>query len=453
MKKILLGFIGFAVVSIFILGGISYGDIPKILSYQGKLTDSGGTVITATKSMTFNLYSSVTGGSTLWTETQNVTVEAGIYSVLLGSVTALTLDFNTPYYLGVTVGSDSEMTPRKQLASAPSAFNADLLDGLNASSLVSSPASSVQGDILYHDGTSWSRLAAGTSGQFLKTQGSSADPVWAAAGGSGTVTSITAGTGLSGGTIAISGTIAIDNLGVDTAQIAAEAINESKLAGSNAPTDNYLLSYDLASTGFTWVDGSGATLVTNGGTQNLFAGENAGDSITTAQDLAFVGYNVGTAVTTGSYNTALGSTALLSTTTGASNTALGYNALAANTTGQNNIAVGVNALATNNASDNLAMGGDSLTLNTTGTQNTALGRDTLKSNTTADDNTAVGFQALDLNTTGAENTAIGSAALGANTTGTDNTAVGYGALDANTTASDNTALGSDSLGDNTTGTF
>ena len=38
-----------------------------------------------------------------------------------------------------------------------------------------------QGDILYRDGSGLQRLAAGTSGQFLKTQGSGANPVWATA--------------------------------------------------------------------------------------------------------------------------------------------------------------------------------------------------------------------------------------------------------------------------------
>jgi len=37
-----------------------------------------------------------------------------------------------------------------------------------------------QGDILYRDGSGLARLAAGTSGQFLKTQGSGANPVWGA---------------------------------------------------------------------------------------------------------------------------------------------------------------------------------------------------------------------------------------------------------------------------------
>ena len=36
-----------------------------------------------------------------------------------------------------------------------------------------------QGDLLYRDGSGLQRLAAGTSGQFLKTQGSGANPVWA----------------------------------------------------------------------------------------------------------------------------------------------------------------------------------------------------------------------------------------------------------------------------------
>ena len=36
-----------------------------------------------------------------------------------------------------------------------------------------------QGDILYYDGTNLTRLPAGTSGQYLKTQGAGANPVWA----------------------------------------------------------------------------------------------------------------------------------------------------------------------------------------------------------------------------------------------------------------------------------
>jgi hypothetical protein len=36
-----------------------------------------------------------------------------------------------------------------------------------------------QGDVLYHNGTNWAKLAAGTSGQYLRTAGSGANPLWA----------------------------------------------------------------------------------------------------------------------------------------------------------------------------------------------------------------------------------------------------------------------------------
>lgn len=39
--------------------------------------------------------------------------------------------------------------------------------------------SDAQGDILYYNGTDYARLGAGTSGQFLKTQGAAANPAWA----------------------------------------------------------------------------------------------------------------------------------------------------------------------------------------------------------------------------------------------------------------------------------
>ncbi len=43
--------------------------------------------------------------------------------------------------------------------------------------------SDAQGDIMYYNGTDWVRLAAGTSGQFLKTNGAAANPAWAASAG------------------------------------------------------------------------------------------------------------------------------------------------------------------------------------------------------------------------------------------------------------------------------
>ena len=46
-------------------------------------------------------------------------------------------------------------------------------------------ASATFGDILYRDSTSWARLPAGTSGNYLKTQGAGAAPTWATVSGGG----------------------------------------------------------------------------------------------------------------------------------------------------------------------------------------------------------------------------------------------------------------------------
>jgi len=43
---------------------------------------------------------------------------------------------------------------------------------------IPSPPNPSQGDILYYDGTNWVKLPAGTSGQYLKTQGEGANPTW-----------------------------------------------------------------------------------------------------------------------------------------------------------------------------------------------------------------------------------------------------------------------------------
>lgn len=65
--------------------------------------------------------------------------------------------------------------------------------------------SAAQGDILYRGASGWARLAAGTSGHFLKTLGAGADPAWAASSkqfysGNGGATNLTSGSTLYVGT-------------------------------------------------------------------------------------------------------------------------------------------------------------------------------------------------------------------------------------------------------------
>jgi subtilisin-like proprotein convertase family protein len=101
------------------------GDVPQLINYQAKITDSGGNPVNGTYSVAFKIYGVASGGTALWTETHpSISITNGNLYVLLGSVTTIPLDlFDSPdRWLGVKIGTDPEMTPRKQIASGAYSF-------------------------------------------------------------------------------------------------------------------------------------------------------------------------------------------------------------------------------------------------------------------------------------------------------------------------------------------
>ena len=98
---------------------------PQTMSFQGRLTDGSDiSVANGNRSMTFKLYDVASGGTALWEETQNTAISNGVFSVILGSTTPLTLDFDAPYWLGISVDGGAEMLPRSELTSTPYSFAA-----------------------------------------------------------------------------------------------------------------------------------------------------------------------------------------------------------------------------------------------------------------------------------------------------------------------------------------
>lgn len=129
-KCSLLILVGISIIGFYSMVGAA---VPKLINFEGKLTDSSGDPITGTKSIQFKIYTVESGGVPVWNETQSVDLDSkGFYSVRLGSVQTLDVDFNADYWLGVTVESDSEMIPRYRLSSVGSAINADMVDGKHA---------------------------------------------------------------------------------------------------------------------------------------------------------------------------------------------------------------------------------------------------------------------------------------------------------------------------------
>ena len=86
-------------------------------------------------------------------------------------------DASTAYVLNDVVYYNGSAYVAKQsttgnLPTDTNNWNLFVLKGTDTSVLTT------QGDVLYHDGSALARLGAGTSGQFLKTQGTGANPVW-----------------------------------------------------------------------------------------------------------------------------------------------------------------------------------------------------------------------------------------------------------------------------------
>jgi len=103
--------------------------IPQTFSVHGRLTNTTNDALSGDYNMTFKIYDAVSGGNLLWfSDTWEVSTDSnGVYNVILNDIN---LSFSDAYYLGVTVGTDSEMSPRINLTSTPYTFRANSTDYL-----------------------------------------------------------------------------------------------------------------------------------------------------------------------------------------------------------------------------------------------------------------------------------------------------------------------------------
>src|SRR5581483_11582570 len=114
-----------------------------------RLFDASGAPIAGTAAITFAVYAQPAGGAALWSETQAVPLEDGYFSAALGSATPLppsVLD-GSVRYVGITVGSDPELSPRQATASVPYALLArDAVGDLHPTSVSVNGAEVIDGN-------------------------------------------------------------------------------------------------------------------------------------------------------------------------------------------------------------------------------------------------------------------------------------------------------------------
>ena len=177
-KREFMGWIGVLLI-LFLFPCPGDAAIPTKINYQGYLTTAAGAPVDGTVQMHFSIYDVATGGSALWSETQSVTVSNGVYSVNLGDVTPINLTFDAQYYLGVKVGTDSEMTPRRVLTSVGYAYRALYVD------IAGDFLTQAQGDTRYVNEGQATSVTAGminpagsTRGQVLTSSGPESAVKW-----------------------------------------------------------------------------------------------------------------------------------------------------------------------------------------------------------------------------------------------------------------------------------
>jgi hypothetical protein len=456
---------------------------------------------------TFAIFNEQEGGTALWTEEQNVELDAaGNYSVLLGStknggMPAELFGASEPRWLQVSFHvPDAADSPRVLLVSVPYAFkavDADTLGGKPASAylMAAAPAAATTEPAIAApvNGSARPEAVSGTLGYIPYFDDTSSDLgssviYQSSAGNIGIGTAspgqlLTLQTGATGYTFLENifgsvdpgngatrlevgnpvSTLMLTAYGSQSPGILAGSAGVVSLAGpllvGNAAQGAPLYLYagnaytapqfTLTSTGFVGIGTltPATTLEVNGNAQ-------VDGNLTLSGAILSPGSSVPLiqAPSNGSNNFSAGLGALPPATTGTQDTAVGDSALQFNTTGNANTAVGSSALQNNiTGGDNTATGNYALQNNINGSGNTASGVGALYSNVNAYNNTASGFYALYNNSGGNQNTASGVSALSSNTTGSQNTASGGYVLESNITGNSNTAVGNAALSTNVTG--
>jgi hypothetical protein len=453
--------------------------VPKLVHFAGSfhpaVSQPAGMI-----GATFAIYSEQEGGTPLWTEEQNVELDAsGNYTALLGvtkngGVPAELFAGGEARWLQVKFYAPSEVDlPRVLLVSVPYALKAGdadtlggkpasayLLAGLSTSAPPSEAALPTQPETAVPVGkTAAVRPAFTTTGttnyisKFTDTSGDVGNSVMYQNGnniGLGTTAAaipfdIRPTPGSPFAQLGVAQTVdymtlfASDTYGPAFYWDPTKALRFGKGGTSLYNANGFVEYMRIQPNGYVGIGTQtpGTTLEVNGNAQV------DGGSI-----LASGGAPVIQFFNNGSNNFSAGLSALPPATTGTQNTAVGNFVLHANTTGGNNVATGSFALYANTTGgDNVATGVVALAGNTTGGNNVAYGTSALNANTTATNNAAFGTSALIHNTIGGNNTAVGNCAMYSNTTGSNNTAIGSDcALGGNTTGSNNIGIGANGFG-------
>ena len=202
------------------------GQIPKELTYQGHLFDNQGTPVNGTVRMTFNFYEDTLSNQWVYQDVQDVNVDKGYYTVIIGSSKPINVNFEKQYFMSVTIdGVESKKIP---FTTAPYSIRA--LGVTNESVFVDDINASGSDD-----------------GEAMVSNGKKVDwkPI---------VTSIIGDGSIRANRVGSEVYLVIPQGAVDGSKIEANTLDYDRFLVPKSPADKQYLSYDAVKKTLVWVD-------------------------------------------------------------------------------------------------------------------------------------------------------------------------------------------------------
>jgi len=253
--------IGVCVILVIFVASATQAQVPPTITYQGRLLDNTGTPISGDYDISFRIVSTKTGSDVVVWEsgTQSIPIAGGVFTYELGSAVLLPDDIfagDTTCTLGIKIDTDPEIAPRTKLNSVAFAFHSLRSDTAGYATSVAD--NSVNGDKISSASIAAPHIINGaitsakiqdqtillsdiaqngaTIGQVISWNGST----WELVDNEGDISSVSAGSGLTGGGTSgdVSLSISYNSVtsemikddAVVTKDIAANAITGSQIA-------------------------------------------------------------------------------------------------------------------------------------------------------------------------------------------------------------------------------
>ncbi len=161
---------------VIMLSTFAMADVPTMINYQGRLTDSAGDPIDTTIDITFSICVDSAGALCIWGETQtNVEIVDGLFDVNLGSVVTLDPDvfIDDDRWMHIIIGGSGGETidPPTEFVTSPYAFNSTYADtafhiandSVTSQSIANGTIQfndigsngAVDGDVMKYNGSQW----------------------------------------------------------------------------------------------------------------------------------------------------------------------------------------------------------------------------------------------------------------------------------------------------------